>query len=164
MTVWQAIWGFDGRISRKYYWLGSLILTIASLIVSSAFLVGGSWLHPDAPLETEKILSIALLISLVLLLYPILATSIKRLHDLNLSGWWCLPGFAPHFTYLLLPLIGLGSWNSPTLLVQVLGWGHEAVNLVWLIVLGFIRGTAGPNRYGPDPLGVDTDQIAAVFR
>ena len=48
---------------------------------------------------------------------------IKRWHDLNRSGWWVLINFVP--------LIGA---------------------LVSFIVLGFVKGTDGPNRFGPDPL------------
>ena len=52
-----------------------------------------------------------------------LAVSAKRWHDRDKSAWW-----------LLLPLIPL-------------------VGVVWTIVeTGFLRGTPGPNRFGPDPL------------
>ena len=51
-----------------------------------------------------------------------LAVSIKRCHDRDRSGWFLLLG--------LIPLI----------------------NLWVLIELGFMRGSFGDNRYGPDPL------------
>jgi uncharacterized membrane protein YhaH (DUF805 family) len=55
-------------------------------------------------------------------IYPSLMLAIKRAHDLDRSG---------HFCWLLLvPL----------------------VNLVPTIMLGFCKGTTGPNRFGPDPL------------
>jgi uncharacterized membrane protein YhaH (DUF805 family) len=54
---------------------------------------------------------------------PTLAVGIRRLHDLDRTGWWILLG--------LIPLIG------PIILI------------VWFCS----RGTAGPNRFGPDPLG-----------
>lgn len=58
------------------------------------------------------------------LIWPSLAISIKRWHDRDKSGWWVLIG--------LIPLIGP----------------------IWaLIETGFLEGTAGPNQYGPDPLG-----------
>jgi uncharacterized membrane protein YhaH (DUF805 family) len=47
---------------------------------------------------------------------------IKRWHDMDSSGWWVLINFVP-----------LGS-------------------LYTFIVLGFVRGTDGPNQFGPDPL------------
>ena len=57
------------------------------------------------------------------LIYPVIALYAKRWHDRNKSGWWSLIG--------LIPIIG-GIWM--------------------LIELGFLKGTAGPNSYGPDPL------------
>lgn len=52
-----------------------------------------------------------------------LTISIKRWHDRDKSGWWVLVGFVP--------IIG-GLWA--------------------LIETGFLEGTKGDNRYGPDPL------------
>ena len=57
------------------------------------------------------------------LLYPAIMLYAKRWHDRNKSGWWTLINFVP--------IIG-GLWL--------------------LIELGFLRGTDGPNRFGPDPL------------
>jgi len=57
------------------------------------------------------------------LFLPSRAMAVRRLHDTDRSGWWYL--------IILIPLIGL------------------IVLLVWFVT----RGTAGPNRFGPDPLG-----------
>lgn len=54
---------------------------------------------------------------------PSLAVTSRRLHDLDKSGWWQL------------------LWAIP-----IIGW---IVLIVWLAQ----RGTPGPNRFGPDPLG-----------
>ena len=60
----------------------------------------------------------------LVLLVPSLAVAIKRYHDRDKSGWWIL--------ILLIPI----------------------VEFIWYVVeLGFLPGTPGPNRYGPDPLG-----------
>ena len=59
----------------------------------------------------------------LLLVWPALAVSVKRWHDRDKSGWWVLLNLVP-----------------------VIGW-------LWALVdNGFLRGTDGPNRYGPDPL------------
>ena len=60
---------------------------------------------------------------------PAIAVSIRRLHDTDRSGWWLLLMFLP-----------------------IIGW-------IALIVFFATKGTAGSNRFGPDPLGSD----AAVF-
>ena len=56
-------------------------------------------------------------------IWPGLAISAKRWHDRDKSAWWILIG--------LIPIIG-GIWI--------------------LVELGFLKGTDGENRYGPDPL------------
>lgn len=53
---------------------------------------------------------------------PSLAVGIRRLHDRDQTGWWILLG-----------------------LIAVIGW-------IILIVWFCMRGTVGPNRFGPDPL------------
>lgn len=65
---------------------------------------------------------VAIIFSLAVL-YPSICIAIKRCHDRDKSGWWIL--------IIVIPLIG-AIW--------------------WLIEFGFMRGTAGPNRFGPDPL------------
>jgi uncharacterized membrane protein YhaH (DUF805 family) len=64
----------------------------------------------------------------LLLLWPALAVSVKRWHDRDKSGWWVLLNLVP-----------------------VVGW-------LWaLIENGFLRGTDGPNRFGPNPLAPDRE-------
>lgn len=59
----------------------------------------------------------------VITIWPGLAISAKRWHDRDKSAWWILIGF--------IPIIGT----------------------IWTLVeLGFLKGTSGNNRYGPDPL------------
>ena len=56
-------------------------------------------------------------------LYPSICIAIKRWHDRDKSGWWIL--------IVLIPLIGF----------------------IWYLVeVGFLQGTPGPNRFGEDPL------------
>ncbi len=55
--------------------------------------------------------------------YLVIAQSIKRLHDLDLRGWWLLLAFVPMVNF------GLGAGMQ------------------------FVAGTAGPNRFGPAPRG-----------
>jgi uncharacterized membrane protein YhaH (DUF805 family) len=75
------------------------------------------------------------------------ASTIKRLHDRNKSGWWIVPFFiAPGL------LDRLSDWiDDPTaaLVVSAIAFGLT----FWCIVeMLFRRGTRGPNRFGPDPL------------
>lgn len=63
------------------------------------------------------------IVYLVIIILASLAISAKRWHDRNKSAWWILIG--------IIPIIG-PLWS--------------------FIELGFIKGTDGENRFGPDPL------------
>ena len=158
MSIWQSMSGFDGRIPRKYFWLAGLVLMIPMIVIFLIllhWLSGGRWLDETygQTLQAAKVNGAVELITFVVALYPSLAISMKRLHDLNLSGWWCVPAFAPGFISGLADVAGLtGPPDSQNLLGSVLLWGSVAVGLVYIAVLGFLRGTAGPNGYGQDPL------------
>ncbi len=54
---------------------------------------------------------------------PMLAVQVRRLHDTNRSGWWLLIHFLPFLGALV------------------------------LLIFFLLEGTAGPNRFGPDPKG-----------
>jgi len=103
----------DGRINRAKYWLAALIIAcgmafLAGLVVSVSKLFGGSpWFGFDTDdlfgivgpsayrwlSWTEIPSSFARLIGTALFLWIYFATSIKRLHDRDKSGWWMVPFF-----------------------------------------------------------------------
>jgi uncharacterized membrane protein YhaH (DUF805 family) len=82
----------------------------------------------------------------------ITATTIKRLHDRDLSGWWSVvflivPALLSH----IVDRIGDDSYvaSAFTLSLAVAAFSLK----VWgIFELLFFRGTSGPNRFGPAPL------------
>ena len=72
----------------------------------------------------EVVTAILGLFMLPLLIVGIIV-QIKRWHDRDKSGWWVLINF--------IPVVG-AFWS--------------------LVECGFLKGTDGPNRFGPDPLQV----------
>jgi uncharacterized membrane protein YhaH (DUF805 family) len=111
--------GFTGRAARSEFWWWHLFL----LLVYFAFIILVLLLShpPDVP---GGLIGIFLLVVLALFL-PTLAILIRRLHDLNLSGWWSLLEF--------IPIV-------------------NSVGIIWLLAWCSLRGTVGPNRFGADPL------------
>ena len=95
-----------------------------------------------------------LLIELVLFL-PGLVVFVRRLHDIDRTGWWALLPLVPTIGGpMMLGLypagVSAGSWFWPLIhWIVVLGW-----LVVWVVLLIWtcMRGTLGMNRYGPDPL------------
>lgn len=68
----------------------------------------------------------------LIFLWPVLAVQAKRWHDRDKSAWWILINF--------IPIIGF-FWS--------------------LIENGFLRGTDGPNRFGPDSTNPSVKSIPA---
>ena len=112
---------FSGRAQRSEYWwwflFSFIVLNICNLI--DGFVVAPLLGFPAFDQEAGS--PISLVMSLVFLL-PNLAVGIRRLHDLDKSGWWCLIAF--------IPIIGI------------------IVIIYWFVH----RGTEGANRFGDDPL------------
>lgn len=71
---------------------------------------------------------IAGLFALAMLL-PQLSLTVRRFHDRNISGWWYLALFIANLIPYLNVVAGLA-----------------------ILVITVLRGTEGPNRFGPDPL------------
>ena len=126
---------FQGRINRAKYWIAALVyLSVTIVIVALGFFFNFNVLF----FVLFTILSLAIIVSGI-------AIGIKRLHDRDKSGWWLL------LFYLLPPLFdGMGRTIGLPLVLDLASF----VVSMWMIVeLGFLRGTSGPNQFGPDPLG-----------
>jgi uncharacterized membrane protein YhaH (DUF805 family) len=78
-----------------------------------------------------------------------LAVQVRRLHDLNWSGWWLLILYVPEILTEVARRVG-ASVGLVGLFSLMLAFASIAG-----LVLFARRGTDGPNRYGPDPYGGD---------
>jgi uncharacterized membrane protein YhaH (DUF805 family) len=81
-------------------------------------------------------------------LWFLAATTIKRLHDRNRSGWWIV-------VFLIAPplLRSITDKLDESSVAAIVVTLAASVLTLWGIVeLLFIKGTSGPNRFGPDPL------------
>jgi len=105
---------FNTRSSRSEYWYWFLFVILVSIVagVIDGLLFGATVLG--------GLVSLALII-------PGIAVGVRRLHDIDRSGWWYLIVFVP--------LIGV------------------LVLLYWFVQ----PGTSGDNEYGSDPLGTGAD-------
>jgi len=130
---------FSGRSRRKEYWSFFLFVLIVSLILmylDSALGLGGSTsreFQRSASGVSASYYSSAGILTCIFALamfIPNLAVAIRRLHDVDKSGWWLLIGFVP--------LIGT----------------------IVLIVFFLTDGSRGLNRFGPDPKETPADAAA----
>jgi uncharacterized membrane protein YhaH (DUF805 family) len=99
---------FSDRAARSEYWYWILFYFIGAIVTGAIDAAIGMSI-------TTGLFGLAMLL-------PNLAVSIRRLHDLDRTGWWILIGLIP-----------------------IVGW---IILLIWYCT----KGTDGQNRFGPDPL------------
>ena len=115
-VVFENYANFSGRARRSEYWyfiLFNMIFAICAMVLDNLLglnfdPVPYGWLYVFYGLAV---------------FIPGLAVAVRRLHDVNKSGWF--------FFIILIPIIGS----------------------IWLLVLFFSEGTNGKNNYGDDPKG-----------
>lgn len=119
---------FSGRARRSEFWYFALFTFLTgsalSLVDSATFGTG-----PEDAQVFSSLFSLAIFL-------PTLSVAVRRLHDLDRSGWW--------WWLWLLPIIG---------------W-------IILLIWNASKGTDGANQYGADPFGEDfaghSDRMAAT--
>lgn len=156
MTWKTLFFAFDGRIGRQQWWLAMLTLLAASVVLS--FLVNPlAWFSKSAgaiPNLADTLLKIAFLI-------PETAVTVKRFND---RDW-------PHFLPYGYAIVGLFiilldhhhlimQHGEPRALDLALMVSLLAVFIAIVVDNGLLRGTVGPNRYGPDPLQAEARPAA----
>jgi uncharacterized membrane protein YhaH (DUF805 family) len=116
----EAYFSFEGRLGRLNFWFRSLALIVASVVLM--FLL-------STASDTSGVL-LGIVICLPIWIAQI-SLNVRRLHDLNYSGWYVLVGLVP------------------------------LVNVIYIIALLFVKGTAGPNKFGDDPVGAVAVAVSA---
>ncbi len=161
-NILASFMGFDGRLNRQAWWIGVIVLIIVGFVV--AWILGmilgtsniGALINADGTINQDAVNSLTTkagwqgLIVSVLFAYPQLALNMKRRHDRNNNGYDAIALAAISIIWQLLTALGLTlsmGFLTPVIGVIIL------VLAIWLLVqCGFLKGTAGPNSYGPDPL------------
>ena len=113
---------FEGRARRKEYWYFALCYMLLYLVAMILDRLLGTHTH-----DTHEQLGAGLFTSILslLMIIPSISVAVRRLHDLDRSGWW--------WFIQLIPLVGG----------------------IIMLVFTCQKGTDGPNRFGPDPLDED---------
>ena len=100
----QRYFDFSGRSSRSEYWWWILFVIIAGVVLTVADILIGTY---NADTESGLLASIFGLVTFI----PGIAVGVRRLHDINRTGWWVL--FASLFFWLLfIPVLLLLYWAT----------------------------------------------------
>jgi len=169
MTLKQMLFGFDGRIRRRDWWLWSIAtgLIYAAVVVTVNGLIFQSFAM-DPVFDGNLVGPFALSVVLYLpLLWVQLALAAKRAHDRSHGAALVIVGqvIAAAATYVPGGSLVPGNGSVDLLAVGVQGLA-VVINLALFVLLGCLDGTQGPNRFGRSPKGVGGDPAgptAAVF-
>jgi uncharacterized membrane protein YhaH (DUF805 family) len=140
----ELLFGLDGRIGRAQFWLGTILIAAVSIAATYAIIafIGVS--------RAAVAFSAAVAFALA---YPSYAVMAKRFQDRNRPGWFALIALVPTYAVNLLYTFEIFDSLEPSGLAQGADVIISLIFLSFLVVLGFLKGTQGPNSYGPDPLG-----------
>jgi uncharacterized membrane protein YhaH (DUF805 family) len=154
MDLQWLLFSFSGRINRAKYWLVVLINIIVPNVagIFAAMAFGMSGFDPSTEASPDLAspgLWIAGLIGVAIFVFSLwtsLAAAVKRLHDREKSGWWVL-------LFWILPGIVIGGSALASDMIGVVMALVGLAILIWgFVEIACLRGTTGPNAYGPDPI------------
>jgi len=149
----HSLFGFSGRMNRKKYIIRVAFLHIFWTLVFLTFILAffpfmfSYWLTGDAsviynatplsPLKQTLIRPVHALTFMmgIICFVVMISLDVRRLHDMNLSGWWILVAIVG----MLVISFFVAQLSTP-------------LYLLWNAFLFLKPGTFGPNKYGDDPL------------
>ena len=161
LKILKTYFSFKGRLNRKPFlsFYKKMFAALLAVLILSVF--------DDSNVMRIITVLFGWFIVVPLCLLGITSVPVKRLHDLNLSGRWFL--------------IGVGILSSLDITLRViekisplkLQVAEETILLlenttfiifiplfICLVILCFKKGVKGNNRYGPDPLSVESQDIS----
>lgn len=100
---------FTGRASRSEYWWWVLVSAAVSLILQSIANLGSTTTASgtSVPGPGAVVVSIILVIWGLATIVPSLALAVRRLHDVNMSGWFLLLVLVPFLGVLALLVLSI---------------------------------------------------------
>lgn len=148
---WQKLlFSFEGRTRRSHFLIGWLICLGAGVVAGWIPLIG-------------------LFISIALI-WPNLAITVKRLHDLGMSGWIAAVPFVANIVGFVMIFVSVGASvfmnatalenEDPAAILALVGPAIGILGLLLLVNFGFllwvglVDGKPGSNKYGSNPKGL----------
>lgn len=147
----SALLHFNGRLRRSHFWIGFLIIFAVSVVFFWVPFLGG--------------------LILLALIWPNLAISVKRLHDMGRTGWLLLVPFGVNivvsiisFATMVSSFISSGGApefyeDNPAAALALVGPTFALsgvaflISIAFLLWIGLTDSQKGENRFGPNPKG-----------
>ena len=170
-TCFSKLFTFEGRARRSEFWYFYLLISIIGLTYMTFGFMFDSIIAPTLGENTDNMIKLSgpLINNTVSIIFFLieLSVSVRRLHDIECSGWLIIP-------LIVLPdiiaMLYNRYWPSTDALlksgeVTPEAFAGIAVTIIFVlffflgitavkIILFCKAGTEGPNQYGPDPIRI----------
>ena len=145
---------FDGRISRKSFWMGIVGVGLISLVLAFG-------IYPMLG-NGGVLLMLVQLGASAAIFYLWAAILIKRLHDRDKAAVpWAIVFMGPSAVMSIMSIFRIdytamevagATILVPGAMAMAVTWIATAISLWMIVELGFLKGTPGQNRFGMNPL------------
>lgn len=163
---------FNGRSRRKEYWMWILFQILVGLVLSfidAALGFGGQATGTTSAAPgsiaaagnlrggvLSNIFSLAMLV-------PNIAVAVRRMHDIDRSGWYILLPAVPVFVAIVAMAGGAATGNMAMMILAGVAGLAALVCGILVFVWYCTNGTPGPNRFGDDPKADIPADLARTF-
>jgi uncharacterized membrane protein YhaH (DUF805 family) len=142
--LFEFLFGASGRINRAKYWRSTLLFTAAGLMTAVI-------LFTAAGIAAPLFIIMVVLVLIPWLLWGFSITT-ERLHDRDKSAWWLVVFYLVPGVLGQLAKTAWFAGAAGAVLHYILALASFALTIWGFVEIGCLRGTAGSNTYGPDPL------------
>ena len=153
MHYLREFFSYKGRMARLRYFLICLTLIVIFIFFQAGIMLLFGIFDQDLPIyywlldwlfNPQDLPVYYWFLESVFLSVILFFPTVKRLHDIEWSGWM----------YILLLILGSLHLKNPGYLnpFDTLDYIIFIINLFIFCFLIFVKGTKGSNKYGPDPL------------
>jgi len=155
MSLANRLFSFNGRLRRQDWWVFGIAFEVLYGLASYSsakllfphdpFAREPLWGDPAAPLAVNAALT-------ALFVWPQLALTVKRAHDINLPGWpFALASVAGTLLSFFSDDQLSMALHLPTDQVRIGVWVIVGLLFLLFIPVAFIDGKPAPNRFGISP-------------
>lgn len=143
---------FSGRARRREYWLFYLFTIIINLAIQVISLFASKISYASGLSIPSIAVSVISLLWSIYIFTPSIALVVRRLHDINRSGWW-------YFLFIALAIFVIAGsvshvyfgMSDKYLPVIVIAFILLVLSAIAMFVALILPGTKGENEYGSDP-------------
>ena len=139
VCVVQKPFNWKDRASRSEFWWCMLFVFLANIVIGILGLI-------------PVLGAIIGFVGGIALGWLNTIVAIRRLHDLNKRGYWLIAVYVPLIIGTVLSVVGMEEYEEGLIYAGSALCFIGAAFYIYLIVIFCLRGTVGPNRFGPDPL------------